>query len=77
VKAEAKLLQALTNLRVNADFKIVMEALKEDELVETKRCIDGAPDVVAKAQGAARTLIHIRETYETAPEALKKFKPNN
>ncbi len=75
MKTSPKLLQALCNLRASSDFRTFMEALKEDEIEQVKRCIDGRDEVLLNAQGAAKVLIGIRETFENAPTALDRIKP--
>jgi hypothetical protein len=71
--SDHKLAQALTNLRGNSDFRVFMEALKEDARAETTRSLklEGAP--CHRAQGAALKLLEIEEGFAAAPDALVKI----
>lgn len=73
-KLNGKTAQALTNLRVNADFGQVLEWLKECESDELEHCATREDKELYRAQGARRALHDIREAYENAPATLEKLK---
>ena len=68
------LAQALTNLRGNRDFAVVLEGLKEHEREETKRCVDGEGSVQLRASGAVKALQFWQNLFTSAPKDLEKFK---
>jgi hypothetical protein len=74
VKLTAPLAQALANLRASADFKVLLEALKEDEKAELKHCVvlDGV--ALHRSQGKVQVLQEIEAQYLAAPVALTKLK---
>jgi len=75
VKLSSQLAQALTNLRGNRDFAVVLEGLYEHTLEELTRCTDGDGPVLYRAQGATKALKWWTESYQSAPTTLEKFKP--
>lgn len=74
MKLTASLAQALTNLRGNKDFAVVMEGLHEHTLEELIRCTDGDGPVLYRAQGATKALKWWTDTFQSAPVTLEKFK---
>lgn len=71
---DQKLVQALTNLRGNSDFRVLLEALKEDERDETQRSLKLEGAQCHRAQGAVLKLQEIAKAFADAPETLGKFK---
>lgn len=69
-----KVAQALTNLRASADFRVLMEHLREDEAEELVRCRDLDGVALHRAQGAAKKLSELTSAYAEAPEVLKKYR---
>lgn len=74
MKTTPALAQALTNLRGNRDFAVVLEGLKEHEREETQRCVDGEGSVQLRASGAVKALKLWQDLFTTAPKDLEKFK---
>ena len=72
---DAKFVQALTNLRDSPDFRVFMEALKEDEREEANRSLKLEGAQCHRAQGAALKLQEIAKCYADAPETLVKLQP--
>lgn len=71
---DQKLVLALTNLRGNSDFKVLLAALKEDEIEETTRSLKLEGATCHRAQGAVLKLQEIAKAFEDAPNTLTKFK---
>ncbi len=71
---DPKLAQALTNLRGSPDFRVYMEALKEDEREEATRSLKLEGALCHRAQGAALKLQELAKVFEDAPTALGKLK---
>lgn len=69
-----KIAEALVNLRGNRDFQTVLEGLKEHELEETKRCVDGEGSIQLRASGAVKALRWWQEAFQSAPKDFEKFK---
>jgi hypothetical protein len=76
LKLTPQLAQALTNLRVNADFKLFLSALKEDEETETDTALKTEGTQCARAQGAVLKLRQLQEQFMNAPNTLERFKIN-
>lgn len=74
MKITPKLAEALTNLRGNRDFAVVMESVAEHQLEETQRCIDADAPLQIRAAGAVKALQWWHWAYEEAPKAFEKFK---
>lgn len=74
MKLTPQLAQALTNLRGNRDFKIVLEGLEEHTKEESVRCEEGDGPVLYRAQGAVKALKWWTGTFDEAPVTLEKFK---
>ena len=74
MKLTPQLAQAFTNLRVNADFKVFLEALVEDVNDETQRALTTEGAMCHRAQGAALKLQEVYKAFAEAPKALEKFK---
>lgn len=74
MKPTAQLVQALTNLRGNKDFAVVMEGFHEHTTEELTRCTDGDGPVLYRAQGATKALKWWLDTFQSAPMTLEKFK---
>ena len=74
MKTTPALAQALTNLRGNRDFAVVLEGLKEHVKEETKRCVDGEGSIQLRASGAVKALQKWQELFDSAPKDLEKFK---
>ena len=74
MKLTPKLAEALTNLRGNPYFAMVLESMAEHEQEETTRCRDGDGPVLYRAQGAAKTLEWWRTAFREAPATLDKLK---
>lgn len=77
MKLSPQLAQALTNLRGNKDFAVVMEGLHEHTLEELTRCTDGDGPVLYRAQGATKALKWWTDSFQSAPVTLEKFKPQS
>lgn len=75
MKLTPQLAQALTNLRSNRDFAIVMEGLAEHRAEESTRCEDGDGTPLYRAQGGTKILKWWIDAFRDAPVALEKFKP--
>jgi hypothetical protein len=69
-----KLAEALTNLRGDPYFAVVLEGMAEHEQEETTRCRDGDGPVLYRAQGAAKAIEWWRSAFREAPAALDKFR---
>lgn len=65
--------QALTNLRGNRDFEVVLKWLKEYELKETDTCVSAEGATLHRAQGAVKALREIPAALKDAPDTLKKI----
>lgn len=74
MKITPKLAEALTNLRGNRDFAVVMEAMAEHETEETQRCIDGEGAVQLRASGAVKALQWWKSAFRDAPSIFEKLK---
>lgn len=74
MKLDPQLAQALTNLRVNADFKLFLNALKEDEEAETDTVLKTEGTQCARAQGAVLKLRQLQVCFANAPTTLERFK---
>lgn len=74
VKLNPQLSQALTNLRGNRDFVVVLEGLKEHIREETDRCVEAEGNVQQKAAGAVKALRTWFEMFNDAPKVLEKYK---
>lgn len=73
MKLTPKLAQALTNLRGNRDFAVVLEGLHEHALEELTRCTDGDGTPLYRAQGATKALKWWTDSFRDAPTQLDKF----
>lgn len=71
---DPKLVQALTNLRGSSDFRVFLEALKEDGSEEANRSLKLEGAACHRAQGAALKVQEILKLNAEAPETLVKFK---
>lgn len=74
MKLEQKLALALTDLRATPAFRVFMEAMKEDERVETQRSLQSEGATCHRAQGAVLKLQELQRLYADAPAMLEKFK---
>jgi hypothetical protein len=74
VKATPEVAQALSNLRGNPDFQTVLKWVRDAESKEQEKCVDSDGLVLYRAQGSAKTLRAFTETFDGAPDLLKKFK---
>lgn len=77
LKIDQKLAEALSNLRGNRDFTILLDGLKEHEREETKRCVELEGNALHRAQGAVKTLQWWQEAFTTAPTVLEKLKKHS
>lgn len=73
---DAKVFQALTNLRGNGDFNTFVEALKAAEMESLLTCRMGEGAPLHRAQGSSQTLRELLDTIAQAPTTLEKFKSN-
>ncbi len=76
MKLDAKAALALTNLRASADFRSLIEWLKEDEKVELQRCVDLDGVALHRSQGAAKKLQQLFDAYLQAPSVIEKIRSN-
>lgn len=74
MKLTASLAQALTNLRGNRDFAVVMEGLAEHKAEETQRCVDHEGATQLRASGAVKTIQQWQDFLRDAPATLEKLK---
>jgi hypothetical protein len=73
IQLDEKTAAALSNLRASADFRALMEWLKQDLESERTRCVQLDGVALHRAQGAATKLIELQRAYDEAPETAKKL----
>jgi hypothetical protein len=73
IQLDEKVAAALASLRMSADFRTLMEWLKEDERAEQKRCVEADGVALHRAQGAAKKLQELQQACEDAPSIAKKL----
>lgn len=66
--------QALTNLRINEDFVVFLEWLKENRVKELETCSNAEGNNLFRAQGRAKILGEIQAAFDAAPPTLMKFR---
>lgn len=74
LKLDAKLSQALVNLRGNRDWIAVLEALKDEEKMLTQRCIDAEGSQQLRAAGAVKLLQELTKCTQDAQSTLEKHR---
>ena len=75
LKPTKQVLQAFTNLRVNPDFEVVLEWLRENRKTARDE-LENRPseEMFGQSQGKSLTLKSILETNDLAPTLLAKYK---
>jgi hypothetical protein len=77
LKSSPELAQALTNLRPNHDFEVVLEAFARARQEARDTCESSLDDTLrSRAQGEALFLKEFLKLNEAAPTDLDKFKRN-
>lgn len=77
MKPTPELAQALTNLRANADFDVVLTAFARAREVARDQCeAHPADEKLFRAQGEAQFLRQFFRLNEAAPKDLELFKRN-
>jgi hypothetical protein len=74
VKPDKELCEAILGLRENRAWKIFLEALKEDELLNIQRALQLEGPPCHRAQGAALKLQEIRKFIDDAPANFEKLR---
>lgn len=74
MKLEKELCEALVGLRENRNFKVFLDALREDEKAEIDRSLSLAGPQCHRAQGAALKCREYIKAYEDAPATQEKLK---
>lgn len=67
--------EALSNLRSNSDFAVVLDMLKEYEHAQTEKALTRhEPHALHRAQGSVEAVRDLRAAYVSAPDMINKLK---